>query len=304
MVPTIRRLVLGLAAAVLAAACGAPAAPARAPAHAPAGAPRVDAAVTIAAAGDISPPQIARQASTARLVTSLRPTRVLALGDLQYPRGELADFRRYYDRTWGRFKSETRPVPGNHEYLTPGARGYTAYWGRLARPQGHTYYSFDLGRWHLVALDSGLPREPGSAQARWLRADLAATSARCVLAYWHHPRFSSGARHGNDTSVATFWAELYDRRGDVVLNGHEHNYERFAPQTPGGSASAAGIREFVVGTGGNGQYPFGTAERNSEKRLTDHWGVLELTLAPASYSWRWVEVGGRVLDRGGPVACH
>ncbi|HEY0485434.1 MAG TPA: metallophosphoesterase [Mycobacteriales bacterium] len=258
----------------------------------------------IAAAGDISPPRLGPQRDTAHLVTSLGVNRVLALGDLQYPSGGLADFRRYYGPTWGHFRRETEPAPGNHEYLTSGARGYLAYWGATARPHGHTYYSFDLGGWHLISLDSNIARGAGSAQIRWLHADLAATSSRCVLAYWHAPRFSSGRYHGNDPGEATFWSELYARRADLVLNGHEHNYERFAPQTPGASASSTGIREFVVGTGGNGSYPFAGAQPNSQRRFTGQYGVLVLTLGPTSYSWRYVEVGGRVLDSGGPVSCH
>jgi hypothetical protein len=259
---------------------------------------------TVAAAGDISPPQSGHQADTARLVLRLGPTRVLALGDLQYPRGQLADFRRYYDPTWGRFKSHTRPVPGNHEYMTRGAAGYLGYWGTLARPDGRTYYSFDLGGWHLVALDSNIDRNTGSAQVTWLRRDLTATKKPCVLAYWHAPLFSSGVRHGGDPSERPFWTELSARRADLVLNGHEHNYERFAPQTPTGAADARGVREFVVGTGGNSAYPFGAAKPHSQKRITGRYGVLELSLHPAGYSWRYLEVGGKVLDRGGPVACH
>jgi hypothetical protein len=294
-----------LAACVLAvAACGgAGSGPGPAPVPSPSRAAQV-ADPTVAAAGDISPPRTAAQAETARLVLRLDPTRVLAVGDLQYPRGELDDFRRYYDKTWGRFKARTRPVPGNHEYMTPGAQGYVAYWGALARPDGRSYYSFDLGGWHLVALDSNIARNAGSAQARWLRQDLAATSKRCVLAYWHRPRFSSGSRHGGDTTVGTFWAELYGRRADVVLGGHEHHYERFGPQTAVGAASAGGIRQFVVGTGGNGRYPFGAAKPHSEKRITGSYGVLHLTLRPKSYSWRFVDVAGKVLDSGGPVTCH
>ena len=259
---------------------------------------------TVVAAGDISPAALGEQARTARLVRKLAPTRVLALGDLQYPAGSLAGFRAFYDPTWGTFKARTKPAPGNHEYETPGARGYFEYFGKAARSAGRSYYSFDLGGWHLISLNSNIAGGTGSAQAEWLRADLRRTSQRCVLAYWHHPRFSSGANHGGDTGVATFWRALYRQRADLVLSGHEHNYERFARQNPRGAADSRGIRQFIAGTGGAHQYPFAGAHRNSQVRITGRYGVLRLTLHPRSYAWRFVAVGGNVLDRGGPVACH
>jgi Calcineurin-like phosphoesterase len=141
-------------------------------------------------------------------------------------------------------------VPGNHEYETAGAAGYFAYFGRLARPKGRSHYSFDLGGWHLIALDSSIDHGAGSAQERWLRADLVAAAKRCILAYWHFPRFTSGAHQGNWGSVGTLWNDLYDARADVVLSGHEHGYERFARQTPWAKASRRGIRQFIVGAGG------------------------------------------------------
>lgn len=259
---------------------------------------------TVVAAGDISPPRVDGQRRTSDLAVHLAPTRVLVLGDEQYPSGGLRDFQRYYGPTWGRLNGRTYPVPGNHEYLTPGADGYFRYFGARARPRGHSYYSVDLGGWHLVALDSDIARDDRSTQVAWLHSDLRATTKRCVLAFWHHPRFSSGVRHGNNDSVAPFWRELYHRHADVVLNGHEHNYERFARQTPKARGTSAGIREFVVGTGGNGHYPFGPAGPNSERRIADTYGVLVLVLHPASYEWRFVAVGGQVLDRGGPETCH
>jgi hypothetical protein len=261
-------------------------------------------APTVVAAGDISPGRIAGQQETSDLVLRLDPTRVLALGDTQYPTGALADFRDYYAPTWGRFKARTKPAPGNHEYGTAGAAGYFSYFGRAARPAGRSYYSFDLPGWHLISLDSNIDHTAGSAQVEWLRADLRRSSRRCVLAFWHHPRFSSGAAPGNDTTVLPFWRSLYRHRTDLVLNGHEHNYERFAAQTPGGVATRRGIREFVVGTGGASHYGFGDPRPNSQARVSNTYGVLRLVLRPRSYLWTFVSVRGEVLDSGGPRRCH
>jgi hypothetical protein len=305
MVARSRRTALFVAGlvAVASAACAAdkPAAPARAVPQVPA----VHAAdPTVVAAGDISPPRIAGQKGTSDLVRRLGPTRVLALGDEQYPSGSLADFRAYYAPTWGRFKDRTDPAPGNHEYMTPGAQGYFAYFGKAASRQGHSFYSFDLGGWHVVSLNSNIGRSAASSQVAWLKRDLARASRRCVLAYWHHPRFSSGIRHGDDRSVGPFWVVLRAAGADLVLNGHEHNYERFAAQSPGGNADPGGVREFVVGTGGNSLYPFGRAKPNSQLRLNNGFGVLRLTLHPASYGWEYRSVNGTVLDHGGPTPCH
>jgi hypothetical protein len=241
---------------------------------------------------------------TSYRVLGLDPDAVLLLGDNQYPSGELDDYRRYYHPTWGRFKARTRPVPGNHEYQTSGAAGYFAYFGKRARPKGRSYYSFDLGGWHLIALNSSIDHGPGSAQERWLRADLVATAKRCILAYWHFPRFSSGAHQGNWGSVGAFWNDLYDAGADVVLSGHEHSYERFARQTPWAKISWWGLHQFVVGTGGARLLGFAAPKQNSQVRIGDAYGVLELVLHPASYEWRFVSEDGAVLDQGGPVACH
>jgi Calcineurin-like phosphoesterase len=271
--------------------------PTRRPRARPASAPVVVAAGDISRAGG-------HQRRTSDRALGLDPDAVLLLGDNQYPSGELRHYRRLYDPTWGRLKARTRPVPGNHEYETAGAAGYFAYFGRSARPKGHSYYSFDLGGWHLIALNSSVDHGPGSAQERWLRADLAATSNRCILAYWHFPRFSSGAHQGDWGSLATFWTDLYDARADVVLSAHEHSYERFARQTPWAKASRQGMRQFVVGTGGADLLGFAARKPNSQLRLAGVHGVLELVLHPTSYKWRFVSESGTVLDRGGPVACN
>jgi hypothetical protein len=257
----------------------------------------------VVAAGDIAMAGGHQQLTSDR-VLELDPDRVLVLGDNQYRSGELAEYRRFYDPTWGRFKARTRPVPGNHEYEATRAAGYFAYFGRQARPKGRSYYSFDLGGWHLIALNSSIDHGPGSAQERWLRADLVATTKRCILAYWHFPRFSSGAHQGSWGSLGSFWNDLYEARADVVLSGHEHSYERFGRQTPWAKASRQGIRQFVVGTGGADLLGFAAAKPNSQRRLAGVHGVLELVLHPASYQWRFVSEDGAVLDRGGPVACH
>ena len=227
--------------------------------------------VRTVAAGDIacanSPCQ--GQRATARLVRGIDPDAVLALGDLQYERGGLRDFRRSYDPTWGTFRSRTYPVPGNHEYLTPAANGFFRYFhARLSNQRG--WYSFVLGMWHLVALNSRMGLRPSSNQLSWLRRDLRRDHHRCELAYFHHPRWSSGTTHGNDAAMGAFWRVLFRHGVDVVLNGHEHNYERFAKLKPSGSRSPRGIREFVVGAGGILTLPVrcsAAGQRGPEKRL-------------------------------------
>ena len=259
----------------------------------------------VAAAGDIAPPGTGwGHRATSNRVLTIDPTVALTLGDNQYPSGTLSDFRRHYGSTWGRFKAKTRPSPGNHDYETAGAAGYFAYFGELAKPEGRSYYSFDLGAWHLISLDSNIDLQAGSRQERWLRADLATTTKRCILAYWHHPRFTSGAHQGDNPWVGPFWNALYTARADVVLNGHEHNYERFARQNPAGRATPQGIRQFVVGTGGVDLLGFAAPKPNSQVRRSNTWGVLVLVLHRRSYQWRFVSEDGDVVDRGGPVACH
>ncbi len=274
----------------------------------------------VAAAGDIvcdpkSPNRRDKVAGTCldRETSDLLFTReleaVLALGDLQYERGTLAAFRSSYDRTWGRLKAITRPVVGNHEYQVPGAQGYFDYFNGPGRAQGRAgrrgegWYSFDVGTWHLVALNSICDEVggcgPGSRQLAWLQADLAAHPAQCTLAYWHHPRFSSGVPGSNDRTDA-FWRVLYEAGADVVLGGHSHDYERFAPQTPDAVYDdARGIREFVVGTGGKNNYPFGIVRPNSEIRDAVTSGVLMLTLRPGGYEWVFEPVPGGVLRDAG-----
>ncbi|MEV0568750.1 discoidin domain-containing protein [Dactylosporangium sp. NPDC050588] len=262
---------------------------------------------TVVAVGDISQTCVAADCPTARtaaLTGQIDPARILGLGDQQNGNDTYEDFLRYFDKTWGPLKGRFHPTPGNHEYEVTGADGYFRYFGPAAKPQGASWYSFDLGNWHIVSLNSEYDRNEGGAQLAWLRADLAATTKPCVAAYWHRPKFSSGSGHGNFPNVKPFWDALYAAGADLVLNGHDHDYERFAPQRPDGVASPAGIREFVVGTGGAGLRPFGTTVANSERRIAGTHGVLRLELGTNDYAWRFVDIDGTTRDQGGPVACH
>ncbi len=251
----------------------------------------------VVAAGDIASCRTEGDEATAELLDSLvaaHPDAVVAaLGDLVYPSGTAGQFARCYHPSWGRHRARTRPAVGNHDAATRGAAGYRAYFGTAAG-DGTTWYSYDLGSWHVVVLDSNcgvVECTRGSRQERWLRADLAAHPVRCTLAYWHHPRFSSGTVHGSEEAVAPLFEALADAGADVVLAGHEHNYERFA--------NIDGVRQFVVGTGGRSHYRFGRPLPGSEVRDSSSFGVLVLTLRPDGYDWEFVPVaGGRFTDRG------
>lgn len=250
-------------------------------------------------AGDIADCSSEGDEATANLLDSI-PGTVFTTGDNAYPDGTETDFMECYDPSWGRHKARTFPSPGNHEYHTEGATGYFDYFGPAAGEPGKGYYSYDLGTWHIIVLNSEIQVSAGSEQEQWLRADLAAHPAACTLAYWHTPRFSSGDRHGSSVSIQSIWQALYDYGADVVLNGHEHNYERFAPQDPQGTADPVrGIREFVVGMGGRSHYEITNPIANSEVRNTDTYGVLKLVLHADSYSWEFVpEAGGTFTDSG------
>lgn len=270
--------------------------------------PSTAGAVTIRAAGDVAclaPYTVtATSCRHGEVASLLAPAdRVIALGDLQYDVGTLDEFLGSYDPTWGVYKAKTWPTPGNHEYGTANAAGYRAYWG-LA-PDAPTWYSYDIGSWHVVGLDSECAQVggcgPGSPQGQWLAADLKANIKPCLLAFWHKPRWSSVPGGGNRT-VAPFWTVLYQYRADVVLNGHAHNYERFAKKLPGGAVNASGIREFVVGTGGHGLHPFSAPVAGSQKRGMA-FGVLNLDLRASRYSWRFLAESGSFTDTGS-TACH
>lgn len=263
---------------------------------------RVAAAGDIACApGDRSSTSACGQFATSDLIVAGAYDAVLTLGDNQYPSGSEEDFRRSYLESWGRVLATTRPSPGNHDYGTKDAAGYFATFGIAAGDPANGYYSFDLGGWHLVSLNSNcdsVPCGPGSEQERWLRADLAAAGTRCVLAYWHHPRFSSGSTHGSDKRTDGLYRALRGAGADLVLTGHEHHYERFGPTGPDGGADAAGPRLFVVGTGGASHYGFGDPLPTSEVRISGVFGILELNLRPRGYDWRFRPVAGHDLDAG------
>jgi acid phosphatase type 7 len=260
-------------------------------------------------AGDIADCSLSGDEATAKLLDGISGT-VFTLGDDAYPNGSATDFANCYAPTWGRHKARTMPAPGNHEYQTAGAAGYFGYFGSAAGDPTTGYYSYNLGDWHIVVLNSNsdcttISCSANSTQVQWLVADLAANPKTCTLAYWHHPRFNSGSGHGNDLNVAPFWNALYNAGADVILNGHEHVYERFAPQTPNAVASAIGIRQFTVGTGGASEYAFKPApEPNSEARNDKTQGVLKLTLRATSYDWQFIPVAGATFTDSGSTSCH
>lgn len=276
----------------------------------------------VAVAGDIAcdpEPQIGahveallggcKAAETYKLLASQKLDAILALGDEQYEKGELDAFMLSYAATWGKLKRITHPTPGNHEYYSsPSADGYFNYFGTAAGDRTKGYYSFALGAWHIISLNGNCGFvggcAAGSPQEIWLKADLARDRSVCTLAYWHQPRFSSGAHH-NDPTYTALWNDLYAARADVVLNGHDHDYERFAPQTPAGAADAAlGIREFVVGTGGRSHSIFLKIERNSEARAGGTFGVMFLALHTRGYDWRFAPIAGYIFTDSGTQACH
>jgi hypothetical protein len=263
-----------------------------------------DAAVFVGA-GDIADCGNDNDEATAGLLDGIAGT-VYTLGDNAYSSGTAAEFNTCYDPTWGRHKARTRPSPGNHDYKTSGASAYYDYFRALAGPPGRGYYSFDLGDWHIVSLNSEITMSAGSPQETWLRDDLAASTKQCTLAYWHKPRFSSGTQHGSNSSAQPLWEALYDVHADIVLGGHEHNYERFAPQAADGTADPAnGIREFIVGTGGKSHYDDqGTPLPNSEVFNGTTYGVLKLTLGAGTYSWEFVPVAGGSFTDSGTGNCH
>jgi acid phosphatase type 7 len=277
---------------------------------------RADPLVT--AAGDIAcsslptGPDSCQQQATSDLLVGRPLSAVLMLGDGSYEDGSLAQYLKFYDPTWGRFKPITYPAIGNHEYQTVDGQGYFQYFGAVAGPPDRGYYSYDIGTWHLVVLNSNCYKlggcGAGTTQVKWLRADLAAHPNSCTLAYWHHPHFSSGFAYDDNNGhnlTTAFWYELYRAGADLVLGGHDHDYERFALQDPEGEPDPAyGIREFVVGTGGRSHSGFPTPSLNSEVRNSDTYGILELTLHPTSYDWRFVPVPGRTFSDVGSGRCH
>jgi hypothetical protein len=239
---------------------------------------------------------------TAALIDRI-PGTVFTTGDNAYSSGSASDFKNCYEPWWGRFKERTRPSPGNHDYETAGASGYFAYFGASAGPTGLGYYSYNLGSWHIISLNSETSAFPGSPQMVWLHGDLMSNRSLCTLAYFHTPVFGSGS-NGGSVQMQAIWRELYNFDVDIVVNGHNHSYERFAPQTPDGAGDPVrGIREFVVGTGGAPLNGFPTLQTNSEIRSST-WGVLKLTLGTARYNWEFVPVAGASFIDSGSATCH
>jgi acid phosphatase type 7 len=263
---------------------------------------------TLVGAGDIADcTDLSGAEATAKLLEQI-PGTVMAVGDLAYPDGTKENFS-CYDKTWGRVKSRTRPAVGNHEFHSKEAAFYFEYFGAAAGEPKDGYYSYDLGTWHVIVLNSECAAvggcDAGSRQEKWLRADLAAHPVACTLAYWHKPLFSSGGAHGNDPEILPLWQALYDANADVIIGGHDHDYERFAPQAPDSSADPKrGIREFVVGTGGKNHRPFGPPKPNSEIRNADAFGILKLTLKPGGYDWQFIPEAGKGFTDSGSGACH
>ena len=260
-------------------------------------------------AGDICRVAYVAQArKTAALIAAEPMARVFTLGDNSNDSGTAAQYKTCFDTTWGAFKSRIRPVAGNHDQLTSGGAPYYAYFGAAAGPAGKGYYSYDVAaNWHVIVLNGICSKAggcgKGSAQERWLRADLAANQGEHILAMWHPPEFSSGG-HGSTSTYITWWRDLYAAHAEIVLNGHDHDYERFARQSPDGRADPKGIREFVVGTGGALHSPIIKIRPNSEVRNASTYGVLKLTLGPHSYRWQFIPVAGGKFTDSGETATH
>jgi hypothetical protein len=267
---------------------------------------------TLVGAGDIASCQnIEGARATAKLIERI-PGTVFAAGDLAYEGGSPDEFEYCYGPTWGEFKARTRPTLGNHEYVNPTAHGYFEYWGAQAGPVGKGYYSYDLGSWHIVALNTNCTVRAlggcatGSPEEEWLRQDLAGHPNSCILAYSHQALYSSGLlkTHAIHPELKEFWQDLYAAHAALFLVGHEHSYERFAPQDPEGhSEPERGIREIVVGTGGRSHDPLGFAIPNSEVRNASTYGVLKLTLTPGHYAWQFIPVEGESFTDSGSGEC-
>jgi hypothetical protein len=253
------------------------------------------------AVGDIAGCSVDADESVAELVAK-RDGVVALLGDIAYDNGSTEDYRDCFDPAWGAVRERWHPTPGNHEYMTPGAGGYFEYFGEQAAGPGG-WYSYDAGKhWRVIVLNSNCDQVGGctadSPQGTWLTQALKDAAGRHILAYWHNARFSTGA-HGSDPGVAPFWEQLHQAHADVILNGHDHVYERFAPQTPAGEPTPDGIRQFTVGTGGRGLYDYsGPPLPTTEVRNNDTYGVLELTLGRDGYAWQFIPAVGTFTDSG------
>jgi hypothetical protein len=263
--------------------------------------PTAEPPAVLVGAGDIAACGVDGARQTAALLDAIDGT-VFTAGDAAYPDGSAQNFADCYDPFWGRHKSRTRPAPGNHEYKTPGAAPYFAYFGLNAGPAGRGYYSFRAGAWLVVSLNSNIAADSSSPQVAWLRNELAAQPALCVAAIWHHPLASSGP-HGPDPKMRDVWRTLMDFKADLVVTGHDHLYERFTPIDENGSPNPAGMREFVTGTGGADGYEVGVVQPGSEVRGRA-WGVLTLTLRSDAFDWDFIPVAGETFGDHGTQGCR
>jgi acid phosphatase type 7 len=255
-------------------------------------------------AGDIGLCGSPAIAATAHLIDQISGI-VFTTGDNAYPNGSAENFRDCYEPHWGRHRARTRPTPGNHDYESGGAAGYYTYFEDNAGPFGLGYYSYTAGPWHVVALNSEIPVGPGSAQLQWLRSDLSVSSgrSRCTMVYWHKPLFSSGP-NGPNRDMREIWRLMYEFDADLVVNGHDHLYERFAPQDPDGRVDPArGIRQITVGTGGGALYTPITSAPNTEA-IGIVYGVLKLILSDGGYQWQFLPIPGSSFSDSGSGTCH
>lgn len=260
---------------------------------------------TVVAASDIAHCTKSADEATALLIDNIAPAQVLALGDNAYTTFTLTDYNNCYGPSWGRHKALTKPTPGDQDYKVAGAAGYFDYFGAEAGDRTQGYYSYEIGDWHVVVLNSSLSTSATSAQVSWLKADLAASTKVCSMAYWHLPMFYSSSSSGTRTSLRPVWDVLYGAGVELVLNGNYKFYERFAPQTPAGTRDDAyGVREFIIGTGGAGNSSFGTVRAHSEARSTGTHGVLKVTLDANAYGWEFVPVAGKTYTDAGSGTCH
>lgn len=264
--------------------------------------PTLPSVEVLVGAADIADCATGGAVRTAQLLDRIAGT-IFTAGDNAYPLGSAANFRDCYEPTWGRHRARTRPAPGNHEYDSPGAEPYFQYFGPLAGPHGLGYYSYRVGSWQVISLNSELGTAPGSPQLDWLRTELSRQQVRCTVAYIHRPLYSSG-QHGDQPQVREVWRVLYTFGVEVVVAGHDHHYERFAPQDADGRLDVAqGIRQFIVGTGGAPIRPPGAPRPNTEV-LGVSWGVLVLTLEESSYRWEFVPTDPGGFRDAGVGQCH
>ena len=259
------------------------------------------------AAGDIASCEENGDEQTAKILEST-PGTIAALGDLVYPTGALETYQKCYAPSWGKFLSRTRAAVGNHDYDGGNTKAYFAYFGKAAGPNPDGYYSYTLGTWQVIVLNSNCWAVggcgQGSKQLEWLRQELKTNAAKCTLAYWHHPRFSS-ALHGNNDFMQDAWKVLADSGVEIALGGHDHNYERFVPLNANGQPDPErGLRQFVVGTGGKNLYPIKLVQRGSAVRNTSTHGVLKLELRSGGFEWQFLPVAGKTFTDAGKGVCH